>query len=69
VRAKLEPSETTSECPFKGRAAYYDLRADGHTLHDAVWSYEHPYDEHRAIEGRVAFYDDKVPQLHVKRVD
>jgi len=44
-------------CPYKGRASYYSIK-DG--PENAVWSYEAPYDEMRAIEGLLAFYPDKV---------
>jgi len=62
---KLQPSDTTSECPFKGTARYFNVVLEDGVLHDAVWSYEQPYDEHRDLQGRLAFYDDKVPQLHI----
>lgn len=61
----LQSSPTTTSCPFKGEAHYYSISLEGRQLADAVWTYEEPYDEHRALAGRVAFYDDKVPEIHI----
>lgn len=55
----MEPSTSTSECPFKGEAHYFNLKAGNRQLDDAAWTYEHPYEEHAALAGRVAFYDDR----------
>jgi uncharacterized protein (DUF427 family) len=62
---KLQPSDTTTRCPFKGTARYFNVVTKEGVLRDAVWSYEQPYDEHRDLKERLAFYDDKVPQLHI----
>jgi uncharacterized protein (DUF427 family) len=64
--ARLAPSTMTSECPFKGEAHYFDLDLGDEHIKNAVWTYEDPYDEHRALKERVAFYEDKVPELQIR---
>lgn len=63
---KLQPSQLTTQCPFKGTARYFSISAGGKQLKDSVWSYETPYDEHAELAGRVAFYDDKMPEIQVE---
>lgn len=68
VMDRLERSATTSKCPFKGTAHYYSLRAGGELVEDSAWTYEIPYDEHRELRDRIAFYADRRPSIHVAEV-
>jgi len=47
-------------CPYKGEASYFSISAGGRTIENAVWSYEHPYDEVVEIREFLAFYPRKV---------
>lgn len=57
---RLERSSHESFCPYKGYATYYSIK---NGPENAVWSYEDPYDKMRALEGRLAFYPDKVDSI------
>lgn len=56
----LEPSATTSYCPYKGTASYWSARIDGGLTSDIAWSYEQPKRESERIAGLLAFYGDRV---------
>jgi uncharacterized protein (DUF427 family) len=58
--AFLEPSDTTSTCPFKGVASYFSIVAKSGPIKDAVWSYEAPKPGLEAIKDHLAFYTSKV---------
>jgi uncharacterized protein (DUF427 family) len=62
---RLDRSATTTKCPFKGEAHYFSVNANGRRLQDAVWTYEEPYDEHADLKDRVAFWDDKLPEIEI----
>ncbi|HEX6231873.1 MAG TPA: DUF427 domain-containing protein [Jiangellaceae bacterium] len=58
VRAELlEPAEHTTQCPFKGDAAYWSLRVGDRTAENAVWEYHQPTEEAHWLRGylRVEF--------------
>jgi uncharacterized protein (DUF427 family) len=55
-REFLAPSTTTSVCPWKGTASYYDVTADGHVNTEAAWYYPQPSPAAAQIAGHVAFW-------------
>ncbi|KAL1745108.1 hypothetical protein HDZ31DRAFT_37112 [Schizophyllum fasciatum] len=49
-------SNTTTHCPWKGEAKYYNVELNGETIKDAAWYYPNASDKAKNIEGFVAFY-------------
>jgi uncharacterized protein (DUF427 family) len=56
----LTPSETHTQCPYKGVASYYNLTVNGKTYQDFVWYYPAPLPEIPKIENLLCFYNEKV---------
>jgi len=56
----LTESDTTSYCPYKGMANYYNVKVDGKEIKDAVWYYRYPTAESALVAGRLCFYNEKV---------
>ena len=55
----LEPTTTTSMCPYKGTAEYWAGRVDGRRVDDIAWSYRTPLPESERIAGLVCFYSER----------
>ncbi len=59
--ASLTPTDTVTECPYKGTTSqYWTVEAGGETLEDVAWAYDEPHAEVTGIEGLIAFYNEKV---------
>jgi uncharacterized protein (DUF427 family) len=52
----LEPSATSTYCPWKGHASYYHVVVDGKRNKDAAWYYSEPYDAAAGIKDYIAFW-------------
>ena len=58
--ANLVPTDHHTTCPFKGEASYFSIQGGAE---NAVWSYEHPYDEVLSIREHLAFYPNRVSSI------
>ncbi|GAB4582782.1 DUF427 domain-containing protein [Nocardia sp. IFM 10818] len=56
----LRPSDTTSQCPYKGTAEYWNIRIGENEYPDLVWIYRTPLPESQKIAGLACFYNEKV---------
>jgi len=53
-------SDTSTVCPWKGTASYYNAVVGGKTVSDVAWYYPSTFERAKNIEGYVAFYKNKV---------
>jgi uncharacterized protein (DUF427 family) len=57
----LVPTDTVTECPYKGRTGgYWSVHLEGMVYPDLAWTYEFPTRQLQPIAGLVAFYNEKV---------
>ena len=53
---RLEESDHTTYCPFKGNASYWSVRVGERVAENAVWGYPQPIESCPPIAGYLAFY-------------
>ena len=56
----LEPSETTTHCPFKGDARYWNVRVGDRVVTDAFWEYPIPGPGSPDLTGLMSPYVEKL---------
>ncbi len=52
----INQTQTTSYCPWKGTASYYNVVVAGETNEAAAWFYSEPKEEAKDVLDRVAFW-------------
>lgn len=62
----LQRSDRRTHCPFKGDATYYNVVVGGERADDAVWSYEDPIPEMRAIRQHLCFDTSRGIEIDVE---
>jgi len=55
-REHFQESGTHTNCPWKGRASYYDVVVEGQVNKDAAWYYAEPKPAAQEIASHVAFW-------------
>ncbi|RMG99104.1 MAG: DUF427 domain-containing protein [Chloroflexi bacterium] len=56
----LEPTDTQTQCPYKGVASYWSVKIGDKIYKDIVWGYMDPIPECPKIKGLLCFYNEKV---------
>jgi uncharacterized protein (DUF427 family) len=59
----LEPSNSTTYCPYKGDCTYFSIPLGKERSVNAVWTYEDPYPAVARIKGYLAFYSGRVDMI------
>ncbi|WP_282609603.1 DUF427 domain-containing protein [Pelagibius sp. Alg239-R121] len=65
----LQPSGTTSQCPYKGQAGYKRITVAGKTHEDIVWYYPDPVREADRIKGLLCFANEFVDRILIDGVE
>jgi uncharacterized protein (DUF427 family) len=63
--SRLERSDYSTYCPYKGDCSYYSIPLGGPKSINAVWTYERPYAAVGEIQGYLAFYRDRIDSMKI----
>lgn len=55
-KAYFQQNQSTSICPWKGTANYYNLVVEGQINKDAAWTYPNPKPAAAQIKDHIAFW-------------
>jgi uncharacterized protein (DUF427 family) len=64
----LVPSETTTRCPYKGKAGYYSVKVGDKVFPDLVWTYPDPIPECPKIKSYLCLFNEQVDEIRVDGV-
>ena len=56
----LVPSDTKTECPYKGHAVYWSVKVGDKVHSDFIWAYPEPLADALRVKGAVGFYHEKM---------
>jgi len=60
TKSLFSDSDTSTVCPWKGTASYYNATVGGKEVKDVAWYYPTTKEKANNIKGYVAFYKNKV---------
>jgi uncharacterized protein (DUF427 family) len=61
----LEPTGTTTQCPYKGQASYWSATIGERVFKDIVWSYRDPLPACSPISSLLCFFNERVDAIYV----
>ena len=61
----LEPSQTTSQCAYKGQASYLSARVGERIFRDVAWCYAEPLALAAQVAGMVCFFQERAEAVVV----
>ena len=56
----LVPTSSSTACPYKGTARYWNVVVGGTVHEDLAWGYDAPLSESAPIAGLISFYNERV---------
>ena len=65
----LSPTDSETQCPYKGTSSYWSATIGDQTFEDIVWSYPNPVPECPKIKSLLCFYNEQVDAIFVDGIE